>query len=170
MNLKSMHGWIFDNNVLLQETKFKTELDKQLFARAPDAEMMSGAVELVQFLKKIDVPCAVATSATTEILERKTRRHFNAVYSFFTAMVAGDDPEVKKGKPAPDLLLVSAQRIGVKPNKCAYVGDNPIDVQAAIAAGMLSIAVPGSWKNLSEFSGAAYIFSDLGMLLNELKS
>jgi len=148
--------------------EFKTELDKRLFQRAPYAEMMPGATELIKHLHEPAL-LAVATSSTKEILVLKTKNHTN-IYSMFNSVVSGDDPEVKKGKPAPDLLLVSSKRIGVPPSECAYVGDNPVDVQAAIAAGILPVAVPSAGRNLSEFSDALHIFSNLGMLLQELKT
>ena len=60
----------------------------------------------------------------------------------FDVVVAGD--EVTHGKPAPDMFLLAAQRLGVPPEQCVVIEDSPPGVQAGIAAGMLTLAVAGS--------------------------
>jgi|GEM_PF-5638042 len=148
--------------------EFKKELDEFLFERAPHATMMPGAEDLIKRLREQGKKLAVATSSTTEIFSRKTSKH--SVYELFDAYVCGDDKCVKKGKPAPDLLLVAAERLGVtEHSSCVYVGDNPVDVQAAHAAKMISVAVPGSGRAWSEFSGALFIYSNLKTLLHYLR-
>jgi HAD superfamily hydrolase (TIGR01509 family) len=59
---------------------------------------------------------------------------------FFGAVVTGD--EVARGKPAPDLFLLAARRLGVPPEACVVVEDAPAGVGAARAAGMRSVGVP----------------------------
>ncbi|GAA0666546.1 HAD family hydrolase [Streptomyces thermocarboxydovorans] len=44
--------------------------------------------------------------------------------------------DVGRGKPAPDLFLYAAERMGVAPERCVVVEDSPLGVQAAVAAGM----------------------------------
>lgn len=148
--------------------EFKKELDEFLFERAPHATMMTGAEDLIQKLHWQGKRLAVATSSTTEIFSRKTEKH--SVYKLFNAQVCGDDKDVKRGKPAPDLLLAAAERLGIMtPSHCVYVGDNPVDVQAAHAANMISVAVPGSGRMSSEFSGALFIYSNLQLLLHDIR-
>jgi HAD superfamily hydrolase (TIGR01509 family) len=53
-----------------------------------------------------------------------------------------DGTHVEHAKPAPDLLLLAAERAGVAPDVCWYVGDATWDFQACVAAGMTGIAVP----------------------------
>jgi HAD superfamily hydrolase (TIGR01509 family) len=59
----------------------------------------------------------------------------------------GDDvfsaEQVAHGKPAPDLFLFTAARLGVAPSRCAVVEDSPVGVQAARAAGMVTLAYAG---------------------------
>jgi beta-phosphoglucomutase-like phosphatase (HAD superfamily) len=50
--------------------------------------------------------------------------------------------EVGRGKPAPDVYLAVAQRLGVRPGSCAAVEDSTNGLRAARAAGMRVIAVP----------------------------
>lgn len=55
-------------------------------------------------------------------------------------VLAGMD-ETARHKPHPDPLLYAARRLGADPASCAYVGDAPVDVEAARAAGMGAVAV-----------------------------
>jgi len=52
-----------------------------------------------------------------------------------------DGEHVEHAKPAPDLLLLAAERVGVQPSACWYVGDATWDFLACVAAGMTGIAV-----------------------------
>jgi HAD superfamily hydrolase (TIGR01509 family) len=52
----------------------------------------------------------------------------------FDAVVTGD--EVERGKPAPDVYLLAAERLGVAPARCLAIEDSPAGVQSAAAAGM----------------------------------
>ena len=52
-----------------------------------------------------------------------------------------DGSAVERAKPAPDLLLLAAERLGVRPDATWYVGDSTWDMRAAEAAGMRPIAV-----------------------------
>ncbi len=57
----------------------------------------------------------------------------------FDVVVGGDETE--RLKPDPEPLLLAAERLGVNPDGCAYVGDSPFDIRAAAAAGMHAVAV-----------------------------
>ena len=57
----------------------------------------------------------------------------------FDVVVGGDETE--RLKPDPQPLLVAAEKLGVDPDDCAYVGDSPFDIRAAKAAGMHAVAV-----------------------------
>jgi HAD superfamily hydrolase (TIGR01509 family) len=52
-----------------------------------------------------------------------------------------DGSHVKHAKPAPDLLLLASERLGVAPERCWAVGDATWDVRAAVAAGMTAVAI-----------------------------
>ena len=57
-------------------------------------------------------------------------------------IVVGDDPAIEKGKPAPDIYLLAAQRLGVDPQECIVFEDGMPGVQAGKAAGCFVVAVP----------------------------
>ncbi|MGE0135600.1 MAG: HAD-IA family hydrolase [Dehalococcoidia bacterium] len=102
---------------------------------------MPGAVELTQYLAREGVPHAVASSSSRRTFDIKTRAHADW-FARFDALVLGDDPEVHEGKPAPDIFLVAASRLGAAPEACLAVEDSPAGVAAARAAGMRVICVP----------------------------
>ena len=62
-------------------------------------------------------------------------------------MVAGD--EVTNGKPAPDMFLLAAERLGVAPDQCIVIEDSPPGVQAGVAAGMHTIGVSRTGATLT---------------------
>jgi pyrophosphatase PpaX len=66
----------------------------------------------------------------------------------FETVVGGDETEKHKPDPAP--LLLAAERIGVAPTDCAYVGDSPFDIRAAKAADMYAVAV--TWGRIHDRS------------------
>lgn len=77
------------------------------------------------------VPMAVATSGASvgvyKMLDRLNWRRF------FTAIVTAED--VKRSKPAPDLFLTAASRLGVVPQECLVFEDTDDGVAAAVSAG-----------------------------------
>jgi pseudouridine-5'-monophosphatase len=107
----------------------------------PTAQAMPGARELTSALHARGVPVAVATSSARPVYELKTTHH-GAWFATFDVVVTGDDPRVARGKPAPDIYLLTARELGVEPARCVAIEDAPAGVDAARAAGMRVIAVP----------------------------
>ncbi|MEV6112591.1 HAD family hydrolase [Streptomyces sp. NPDC052109] len=75
--------------------------------------------------------------------------------------------DVGRGKPAPDLFLYAAERMGVAPERCLVVEDSPLGVQAAVAARM---AVYGftAMTPAAKLTGADQLFSSMGELADLL--
>ncbi len=72
-----------------------------------------------------------------------------------------DDPEVENGKPAPDLFLTAAKRLGADPQHCLVFEDAPSGTQAAIAAGMAVVAIPDPNLDRGLFQQANQILESL---------
>jgi len=110
----------------------------------PTTKLLPGAEKLLRHLKKHNVPIALATSSSAESYALKTK-HLTEVFDLFHHKVlGGSDPEVKQGKPNPDIFLVAAKRFpdSPDPSKCLVFEDAPNGVQAGISAGMQTVMVP----------------------------
>jgi beta-phosphoglucomutase-like phosphatase (HAD superfamily) len=71
---------------------------------------------------------------------------------------------VGAGKPAPDLFLVAARRLGADPARCLVIEDAPAGVAAARAAGMAVVAVPDRAMPAELFTDADAVLGSLGEL------
>jgi pseudouridine 5'-phosphatase len=124
------------------------------------AAALPGAEELTRELHRHGVPMAVATSTHRRLYERKSDPH-RRWFGVFSAVVCGDDQDVARGKPAPDIFLVAAERIGARPSSCVVVEDSPAGVEAALAAGMRVVAVPDPHMDRARYAGADFIVDSL---------
>jgi beta-phosphoglucomutase-like phosphatase (HAD superfamily) len=97
-----------------------------------------GLVGLLDWLEEVDVPKAVATS--TRRSRAISKLADAGLATRFAALVGGD--EVARGKPAPDIFLLAAERLGAPPSSCLVLEDSAPGVRAALAAGMTPIMVP----------------------------
>jgi pyrophosphatase PpaX len=91
--------------------------------------------------------------------------HFG-ISGFFDAVVTGY--EVKNHKPAPDIVLEAAKRLGVSPKECVVVGDSPLDVEAGRRAGSLTVAVLSDLYSRNQLENAkpTVIVEDIGAIQN----
>ncbi|TWT44205.1 Beta-phosphoglucomutase [Phycisphaerae bacterium RAS1] len=102
--------------------------------------LMIGAREVLAALAQAAFVLAVATSgppANMNLVLDETR-----LRPFFAAAVNSFD--VPRGKPAPDVFLGAAERLGVPPRQCLVIEDAPVGVEAALAAGMRVAALAGT--------------------------
>lgn len=74
-----------------------------------------GVEKFVKHLKTNNVPIAVATSSSKESYDLKAQHHDDFFSLFNHKVFGGSDPEVKNGKPSPDIFLVCASRFCNKP-------------------------------------------------------
>ncbi|VDK64621.1 unnamed protein product [Onchocerca ochengi] len=111
----------------------------------PKCSLMPGVMKLVRHLKTHRIPMAICTGATKKEFEIKTRHHKELLDLISLWVLSGDDPAIKRGKPAPDPFLVTMDRFKQKPEKAENVlvfEDATNGVCAAIAAGMNVVMVP----------------------------
>ena len=114
--------------------RWRRDFDERL-ARAPLARKI-GAVELLDRLDARGIPLALATSSPRAM----ALQCLGDLVTRFVAFAFGDD--VKRTKPAPDLFLLAAARLGFEPADCLVLEDSEPGVRAARAAGMDVILVP----------------------------
>lgn len=96
-----------------------------------------GVAELLEGLTAAGLRCAVGSSAPPENVDLVLDA--GGIRRFFSATVHGND--VKNGKPAPDVFLIAAERLGVEPSRCAVIEDAPAGITAARRAGMRAIGL-----------------------------
>lgn len=104
------------------------------------AQPMTGAVTLVQRCAELAIPMALATSSSRAAVALKTAPH--PWLEAITTRVHGDDPALRAGKPAPDVFLLAAARLGVSSQQSWAFEDSPAGAQAAKAAGCEVFVVP----------------------------
>jgi HAD superfamily hydrolase (TIGR01509 family) len=113
---------------------FSTSVQRRMSEGVP---VKPGVVELLDFLASRGLPIAIATSAGRATAERNLGRA--GLLDRFKAVAARDD--VEHPKPAPDLYLEAAKRLGVPPPHCVAFEDSSIGIVAAHAAGMRAVMV-----------------------------
>jgi HAD superfamily hydrolase (TIGR01509 family) len=101
---------------------------------------MPGAIALLDWAAAHGLPRALATSSFRGHAEVSLAEA--ALMGRFDVEVTGD--EVQFGKPAPDLFLLAAQRLGVPPQSCVVFEDAPAGLEAAARAGMRRVWVPNA--------------------------
>ncbi|XP_008544754.1 pseudouridine-5'-phosphatase isoform X1 [Microplitis demolitor] len=142
--------------VPLSPEEFLEQLKPQYEKLFPNSKLMPGAERLLRHLHKHNIPIALATSSSESSYELKTKNLKPIFELFHHRVLGGSDPDVKKGKPAPDIFLVAASRFSdsdpVQPSQCLVFEDAPNGVQAAVSAGMQVVMVPDENlpKELSE--------------------
>lgn len=98
---------------------------------------LPGARDLLEKLRAAGVPCAVGTSTHRENIEAIFAA--TGLGEFFAAVVTGED--VRHGKPAPDVFVAAAGRIGIAAARCVVFEDAFVGIEAAHAGGMKCVAV-----------------------------
>jgi HAD superfamily hydrolase (TIGR01509 family) len=118
--------------------EINAEVVRRMLARYGEAPpLIPGAVEAVRECAA-RWPLAVASSSNPELIEVVLERA--GIRELFRAVVSSQ--EVQRGKPAPDVYLEAARRLGLEPRRCAAVEDSENGLRSARAAEMHVVAVP----------------------------
>lgn len=115
-----------------------TEVREQMILDIMEAENIQAVKGIPEFLRNIKargLKTAVASSSSYELINLVLNKTGTAGY--FDSLTSGAD--VKRGKPAPDVFLLAAKRLGIDPEDCLVVEDSENGVRAAKAAGMKAL-------------------------------
>jgi len=125
-----------------------------------------GLLPLLDHLSSLQIPLAVATSTRRESASNKLVKA--GILDRFSFLVCGD--EVTRGKPAPDIFLLAAEKLGQPPSECLGFEDSPPGLMALHAAGIRSVFVkdlvepPNDvlstvWRRCADLAGAIELFA-----------
>ncbi|MBZ6108035.1 MULTISPECIES: HAD family hydrolase [Streptomyces] len=126
-----------------------------------ELEPVPGAVGVLEKLAADGVAYCVASSGSHERIRVGHRK--TGLDRWFDDGRIFSSQDVGRGKPAPDLFLYAAERMGVAPARCVVVEDSPLGVQAAVAAGMDVYGFTGMTP-AARLAGATRLFGDMGDL------
>jgi len=113
----------------------KNKYYRELLNIITDNDILPGVIQLLNELKRKGIKMAIGSSSKNApfILERI------GLSSFFDSVVDGNG--IKKSKPHPEVFLLAAKLMNMKPENCLVVEDAEAGVEAAIAANMKVLAV-----------------------------
>ncbi|MGR4853096.1 HAD family hydrolase [Streptomyces sp. LARHCF252] len=122
---------------------------------------VAGVSGVLEKLAADGVPYCVASSGSHERI--RVGHRTTGLDRWFDEGRIFSSQDVGRGKPAPDLFLYAAERMGVAPERCVVVEDSPLGVQAAVAAGM-DVYGFTAMTPAEKLADATRLFSDMGEL------
>jgi HAD superfamily hydrolase (TIGR01509 family) len=110
------------------------------YVSAEKPAVKEGLLDLLDWAHREEVPVAVGSSSARETIVARLQQA--ELREALDVIVGGD--EVAHGKPAPDIFLLAAKRLGCEPPACVVIEDSDHGINAAYAAGMTPFLVPDS--------------------------
>jgi HAD superfamily hydrolase (TIGR01509 family) len=107
-----------------------------------NVEVLPGARRAVENTRQTGLKTALASSSRREWVEATLKGA--GLEGLFEAVISGE--MVEHGKPAPDIFLLAAEKLGVSPEACVVLEDSPRGIEAAKAAGMLAVGVRSQYE------------------------
>lgn len=139
-------------------------IENILFTTGP--RKMPYIEELLRYLKERNYKVAVASSSNMNHIINNMEK--TGLKKYIDEFASG--AEVENGKPAPDVFLLAAERLGVKPEECLVLEDSKAGVIAGSSAGAKVIMVPDMFKPDEECKERTYrIVGNLGEVISILE-
>ena len=150
------------------ETGRKLPADFETAVRAHDLEVFARELQPIphihEALERITLPVCVASSGAPEKIRHSLT--ITGLLPFFEPHLFSAHM-VARGKPAPDVFLLAAERMGAKPADCCVIEDSEAGIQAARAAGMRVLGFAGGshagpgYADMLEKHGPHAVFDDM---------
>lgn len=141
-----------------QKEDFLTQLSQEGVPSMPGLDTLMRELQLRQ------IPWGVATSNRTAFATQVLQQL--DLWSTCKSLTTGQD--VQRGKPAPDIYLLAAERMTVMPQHCLALEDSVPGAQAARAAGMVTVAIPGAHEAVQAFYFVDFVYDSLGDVAEDL--
>ncbi len=140
----------FDKPIDYEQVRAKRIELMNAFIEKEGVRAKPGVRELMIYLKEQGIRTAIATSSPLE----RTEKYLKSVglENAFDKLISGC--MVKKGKPEPDIYLLAASELGLKPQECLALEDSPSGLLSASRAGCFPVMIPDQdepTKELEEF-------------------
>jgi putative hydrolase of the HAD superfamily len=118
----------------------RNQVNRLTTQKMENIQVLPGVIDFLQNASQMHAPLAVASSSPQDWVE--PLMHEFELTQYFDIVVTADN--VSKVKPEPDLYLLAAGRLGLKPNEAVAFEDSVNGIRAAQAAGIYCVAVPNS--------------------------
>lgn len=110
-------------------------MQRKLSVQVP---IKQGVVEILEYFRQKGIRLAVASSSSMKQIT--SNLSISGIDRYFEQIVSGE--EVRNGKPAPDIFLMAAEKLGCGPEECLVFEDSENGVKAGRAAGCFTVMVP----------------------------
>ena len=97
-----------------------------------------GIYELLDYMDETGIAAAITSSSPMEFIEK----HLSAVHLLHRFQKLCSGHSIPNGKPAPDIYLLGAAELGLKPEECLALEDSPTGILSAYRAGCLPVMIP----------------------------
>lgn len=147
----------FDSYCERVESYLKNQADRG------EVPLLTGALEILQYLRENNKKIVLATSAGLEMAERLLKS--KNIENYFDYMITAE--LVSKGKPDPEVFLTGAYKAGAEPSRTMVFEDSYNGIRAAHAAGMYPVMIPDKLKPNDEIR--KLYFKEFSSLLDVIK-
>ena len=115
------------------------------------ANLMPDFLEFIKNIKSKNIPTALASSSLRRWIDLAIGRF--SLKDYFDYIISSEDVD-GKGKPAPDIYLFAAQRLGIDPKECLVIEDSRNGVVSAKSAGMYCVGLRNGFNEKQDLSTA----------------
>lgn len=136
--LQTVEHWNETHQLQIDPDIVIAEKNRFFSAHMEEIQALAPTVEFARELQAAGKPIAVASGGHR--LDVKETLRIIGVENLFEVVVTADD--VARGKPAPDLFLKAAERLGIDPTDCCVLEDSELGIEAAKACGMGWVRIP----------------------------
>ena len=136
--------------------------EARLHEIALGVEPIQPAIDLARALAACGSRLAIASASSCPVIDGMMRAL--GLDDVFPVRISGEDPEVARSKPAPDIYLRATRVLGVDTRLSLAIEDSGPGVSSAKAAGLWCVAVPGPWTRHQDLSPADLVLESLSDL------